>query len=214
MDKSVYERLTGRFEEAGGLPLPPGKNKPLTDWFEYWLTKEQAEFLLHLPMQHEMPATLSAIAEKVGMTEAEVGDMLEALAEKVIVYDSKIPTEEGETPFFVLTEIFFFLESYLNRYYDDNLDDPDDLHARLGRWFEDLKKSEKMEPKAKELRIIPIAKAVEDPRGSVSAYDAIKLIEDAIRATWPGRPASIRWRYALPWASMPGDTLKESLPAK
>jgi NAD-dependent dihydropyrimidine dehydrogenase PreA subunit/predicted transcriptional regulator len=179
MAKNVYEKLTSRFERAGGLPLPPGKNEPLTDWFKYWLTEDEAEFLLDLPMQHEMPATRRAIAEKAGITEAEASDLLEALAEKVIVYDSKIPTEEGETPFFVLTEIFFFLESYLNRYYDDNLDDPDDLHARLGRWFEDLKKSEKMVPKAKEMRIIPIAKAVEDPRASVSAYDAIKLIEEA-----------------------------------
>jgi hypothetical protein len=31
MDKNVYEKLTGRFEESGGLPLPPGKNEPLTD---------------------------------------------------------------------------------------------------------------------------------------------------------------------------------------
>jgi NAD-dependent dihydropyrimidine dehydrogenase PreA subunit len=179
MAKNVYEKLTSRFERAGGLPLPPGKNEPLTDWFKYWLTEEETEFLLHLPMQHEMPATRRAIAEKAGMTEAEAGDLLEALAEKVIVYDTKMPTEEGEVQLFVLTEIFFFLESYLNRYYDDDLDDPDDLHTRLGRWFEDLKKSEKMEPKAKEMRIIPIAKAVEDPRASVSMYDAIKLIEEA-----------------------------------
>ena len=119
-------------------------------------------------MQHEMPATASAIAEKAGMAEAEAADMLEALAEKVMVYDGGMATEGYEVRVFALTGIFFFLESYLNRYYDDNLDDPDALHARLGRWFEDLKSSEKMEPKGKEMRIIPISKAVEDPRGSVS----------------------------------------------
>jgi NAD-dependent dihydropyrimidine dehydrogenase PreA subunit len=177
MGKTAYQELTSRFEESGGLPLPPGKNEPLTEWFKYWLTEEEAAFLLQLPMQHEMPATLSAIAEKAGMPEARTGEMLETLAEKVMVYDMEMPTEEGEVRLFVLTEIFFFLESYLNRYYDDHLNDPDDIHANLGRWFEDLKSSEKMEPKAKEMRIIPIAKAVEDPRGPVSTYDAIKLIE-------------------------------------
>jgi electron transport complex protein RnfB len=178
MGKTAYQELTSRFEESGGLPLPPGKNEPLTEWFKYWLTEEEAAFLLDLPMQHEMPATLSAIAEKAGMTEADTGEMLETLAEKVMVYDMKMPTEEGEIGLFVLTEVFFFLESYLNRYYDDHLDDPDDIHANLGRWFEELKSSEKMEPKAKEMRIIPIAKAVEDPRGPVSTYDAIKLVEN------------------------------------
>ena len=177
MGKTAYQELTSRFEDSGGLPLPPGKNEPLTEWFKYWLTEEEAAFLLDLPMQHEMPATLSAIAEKAGMTEADTGEMLETLAEKVMIYDMKMPTEEGEIRLFVLTEIFFFLESYLNRYYDDHLNDPDDIHANLGRWFEDLKSSEKMEPKAKEMRIIPIAKAVEDPRGPVSTYDAIKLVE-------------------------------------
>ena len=177
MGKTAYQELTSRFEESGGLPLPPGKNEPLTEWFKYWLTEEEAAFLLQLPMQHEMPAPLSAVAEKAGMTEADTGEMLETLTEKVMVYDMNMPTEEGEIRLFVLTEIFFFLESYLNRYYDDHLDDPDDIHANLGRWFEDLKSSEKMEPKAKEMRIIPIAKAVEDPRGPVSTYDAIKLVE-------------------------------------
>jgi NAD-dependent dihydropyrimidine dehydrogenase PreA subunit/predicted transcriptional regulator len=176
MGSAAYQALTSRFEGSGGLPLPPGKNGPLTEWFKYWLTEDEAEFLRQLPWLHE-PATLEAIAEKVGMKQAETAKALKTLTEKTLVIGMEVPTEEGEVRNFGLSSIFFFLESYLNRYYDDHLDDPDDLHANLGHWFEELKSSEKMEPKAKEMRIIPVAKAVEDPRGSVSTYDAIQLIE-------------------------------------
>jgi Fe-S-cluster-containing hydrogenase component 2 len=179
MGKSVYEELTGRFEGSGSLPLPPGKNEPIVEWFKYWLTEEEVEFLLYLPMMHEMPGTLDSIAEKAGMTEEETGKMLETLVEKTMVYDVEMPMEEGEVRLFALCEIAFFLESYLTRYYGDDLDDPDNVHAELGRWFENLKKSDKMEAKAKGLRMIPIAKAIEDTRGPVSVYDAIKLVEEA-----------------------------------
>jgi predicted transcriptional regulator len=179
MGKDAYQALTSRFEGSGGLPLPPGKNGPITEWFKYWLTEEEAEFLRQLPWLTE-PATLEAIAEKLGMAQAETAKALETLTEKTLVIGGEVPTEEGEVRYFGLSSIFFFLESYLNRYYDDHLDDPDEIHANLGHWFEELKRSEKMEPKAKEMRIIPIAKAVEDPRGSVSTYDAIQLIETSV----------------------------------
>ena len=61
MGKDAYQALTSRFEGSGGLPLPPGKNGPLTEWFKYWLTEEEAEFLRQLPWLIE-PATLEAIA--------------------------------------------------------------------------------------------------------------------------------------------------------
>jgi NAD-dependent dihydropyrimidine dehydrogenase PreA subunit/predicted transcriptional regulator len=176
MSKAAYQALTSRFEGSGGLPLPPGKNGPLTEWFKYWLTEEEAGFLAQLPWLYEA-APLEAIAKKLGMTQAETAKALETLTDKTLVIGSEVPTEEGEVRYFGLSSIFFFLESYLNRYYDDHLDDPDEIHANLGHWFEELKSSAKMEPKAKEMRIIPIAKAVEDPRGSVSTYDAIQLIE-------------------------------------
>ena len=103
MKKNVYEELTNRFEGTGELPLPPGKNEPLTEWFKYWLTEEEAGFLLYLPMMHEMPATLSEVAEKTGMPEEETAKMLEELAEKTMVYDE----EEGTVTYFALSDIFF-----------------------------------------------------------------------------------------------------------
>jgi electron transport complex protein RnfB len=178
MNSDVYQRLTSRFENGGGTPLTPGKNEPLTDWLRYWLTEEETGFLLYLPMLHETPANLSTLAEKTGMTEEDTGRMLETLVEKTMAYDMDVPSAEGEVRFFALSQIFFFAECYLNRYYDDNLDSPDEIHARLGRWFEDVKKSEKLEPKAKFFRTIPIAKAVKDTRGTVATYEATKMIEE------------------------------------
>jgi electron transport complex protein RnfB len=178
MKKNVYEELTSRFEGMGELPLPPGKNKPLTEWFKYWLTEEEASFLLYLPMMHEMPSTLSDVAEKAGMTAEETGVMLETLAEKTLVYDEEEPTEEGVVTWFALSDIFFFVECYLNRYYDENLGNPDDIHANLGRWYQTINETEKLEPKVRFFRTIPIAEAIEDTRGSVSEYKATKIIEE------------------------------------
>ena len=104
MGKTAYQELTSRFEESGGLPLPPGKNEPLTEWFKYWLTEEEAEFLRQLPWLYE-PATLEAIAEKLGMTEAETGKALETLTEKTLAIGMEVPTEEGEVRYFGLSSI-------------------------------------------------------------------------------------------------------------
>jgi len=142
MEKNVYEELTSRFEGMGELPLPPGKNKPLTEWFKYWLTEEEASFLLYLPMMHEMPSTLSDVSEKAGMTEENTAKMLETLAEKTLVYDEEEPTEEGTVTWFALSDIFFFVECYLNRYYDEKLENPDDIHANLGRWYQTINELE------------------------------------------------------------------------
>jgi Pyruvate/2-oxoacid:ferredoxin oxidoreductase delta subunit len=121
---------------------------------------------------------LSDVAEKAGMTEEETGRMLETLAEKTLVYDEEVPMEEGAVYYFALSDIFFFVECYLNRYYEDNLDRPDDIHANLGRWYKNINESEKLEPKVRFFRTIPIAEAVEDTRGTVSEYEATKLIEE------------------------------------
>jgi len=178
MKKNIYEELTSRFEGTGELPLPPGKNEPLTEWFKYWLTEEEARFLLYLPMMHEVPATLSDVAEKAGMPEEETAKMLEALAQKTMVYDEAEQTEEGAVTYYALSDIFFFVECYLNRYYDDNLDRSDDIHANLGRWYKNLNETEKLEPKVRFFRTIPIGEAIEDTRGSVSEYKATKIIEE------------------------------------
>jgi NAD-dependent dihydropyrimidine dehydrogenase PreA subunit len=111
------------------------------------------------------------------MTAEETGKMLETLAEKTLVYDEEEQTEEGAVNMFALSDIFFFVECYLNRYYDDNLDSHDDIHANLGRWYKNINEKEKLEPKVRFFRTIPIGKAIEDPRGTVSEYEATKLIE-------------------------------------
>ena len=178
MKTSVYEELTRRFEDARDFPLTPGKNEPLTKWFEYWLTEEEAEFLQHVPLLHEMPLALEPIAEKAGMTEEDAGKMLETLIERAMVMDMELPEEEGGVRIYFIGELVLLLESYLYRYYSDNLDSPDDLHAELGRWFEGIKKTDKLEPNARFFRTIPIAKAIEDTRGIVSGYDATKFIEE------------------------------------
>jgi hypothetical protein len=91
LGKDAYQRLTSRFEGSGGLPLPPRKNGPLTEWFKYWLTEEEAKFLRQLPWLTE-PATLEAIAEKVGMTQAETAKALETLTKKTLVIDGTANT--------------------------------------------------------------------------------------------------------------------------
>jgi ferredoxin len=162
MEENAFEKLSEGFHF-------------LCEFFRYWLTEEEAEFLLLVP---SLPISIDSIAEKAGLTKEDAKKRLQALIEKTMVEDFE--AEGLDERLYARASLIAWTENYLHRYVD--LDDPNprEIDVKLGQWFEAVKGSdynEKDEPKMG--RIIPMEKAISDTRGVIATSEASKVIDEA-----------------------------------
>ena len=163
MEETAFERLSEGFEI-------------LTEFYQYWLTQEEAEFLLFVPSS--LPTSAESIAEKAGVPKEEAKVLLQALIEKTMVED--IDAEELDERLYMRASLTAWTENYMYRYVD--LDDPNPraIDVKLGQLFEIVKASDyNTEREPKRARIIPMEKVIADNRGVIPASEASKIIDEA-----------------------------------
>ena len=160
MTENAYEKL------GGGIEV-------LTEFYEYWMTEEEAEFLTLIP---DLPESLDSIAEKAGMTREETKKMLQTLIEKAMVDD--FDAEDLDERLYGRGSLVSWTECYLSRYVD--LDDPNprEIDVKLAKFMEAMK-ADYVEQGPKLGRLIPMEKAISDTRGVISTSEASKIIDEA-----------------------------------
>jgi ferredoxin/predicted RNase H-like HicB family nuclease len=162
MEETIFEKL------SEGLDF-------LCEFFQYWLTEEEAKFLIFVP---SLPTSIDAIAEKAGVTAEEAREMLQTLIEKTMAEDFE--AEGLDERLYARASLIAWTENYLHRYVDLDNPNPREIDVKLGQWFEAIKKSdynEEREPKMG--RIIPMEKAISDTRGVIPTSEASKIVEEA-----------------------------------
>ena len=162
MEETAFERLSEGFDL-------------LCEFYQYWLTEEEVEFLLLVP---SLPASADSLAEKAGMTKEEAKAMLCALIEKTMVED--IDAKGLDERLYMRASLTAWTENYMYRYVD--LDDPNprEIDVKLGQLFEIVKASDyNTENEPRRARIIPMEKAISDTRGVIPTSEASKIIDEA-----------------------------------
>ncbi len=162
MEETAFEKLSEGFDF-------------LCEFFQYWLTEEEAEFLLLVP---SLPASADSIAEKASVAREEAVKKLRALIEKAMVEDFE--AEGLDERLYARASIVAWTENYLYRYVD--LDDPNrrEIDVKLGQWLEAVKGSDYNEERQPKMgRIIPMEKAIKDTRGVIPTSKASKIIDEA-----------------------------------
>jgi ferredoxin len=150
----------------------------LTEFFEYLLSKEEAEFMRLLP-RSELPITFDELLEKSGMTEAKVEQILETLIHKTMVEDFE--GEPGQRRLYGRSSLIAWTENYFHRYIDLNAPNQLDIHVRLGQWWEAFKNNADRPISPDEFnrgRLIPIETAITDTRGVIPTSEASKVVDE------------------------------------
>jgi Fe-S-cluster-containing hydrogenase component 2 len=154
-----------------------GGDEFLKEFFEYLLSREEAEFLLLLP-RSALPITFGELVEKSGMTEAKVEQILETLIHKTMVEDFE--TEAGKRRLYGLSSLIAWTENYMHRYIDLNAPNQLDIHVRFGQWWEAVKHAyTPAEGKPRTGRLIPIETTITDTRGVIPTTEASKVVDEA-----------------------------------
>lgn len=162
MEETAFEKLSEGFDI-------------LTEFYEYWLTEEEAEFLLLVP---SLPTSADSLAKKAGVTKEEAKAMLQTLIEKSMVED--IDAEDLDERLYMRASLTAWTENYMYRYVD--LDDPNprEIDVKIGQLFEIVKASDyNTENEPRRARIIPMEKAISDTRGVIPPSEASKIIDEA-----------------------------------
>ena len=174
MEDTVYSRLAKKDIGKGMFPRLPGGDGPYIKWLEYWLSEEEAELMLVLPLQDvEDPIVLSEVANKGKLTKNEAKRILDSLVKKAMVTSVEF---KGEKVYLQYNWVYR-VECYLTRYVKD-LANVDDLHKGLGEWIDRIRNSDWVE-KANFYKLIPLQVAIKDTRGVVSTPDATQILEEA-----------------------------------
>jgi len=116
--KAEHEHLVDRLNLGTvGLPEPESEHarKGWQELIAILFTPEQAELAVHLPV---IPAGLSTIAKRAGLSESDCEARLEAMANKGLVMDLVHP-KSGKTKYLLAPPVIGFFEFSLMRASDD-----------------------------------------------------------------------------------------------